>query len=185
MDDSSSRNHSVEVRHTRWLRLRQGYGLRYSVDVSKRSQFFRAGVGIMVARGNREVLVLRRVDTPSASWQMPQGGLKKGEEPDVAMWRELEEETGLTSDTCRLLAVSTSWLAYELPEAYRSSRVGRGQVQRWYLVGFSGQDSDIKPDGEEFNEWKWVGVEELVADVIPFRRPIYETLVTQFAAYLS
>lgn len=131
--------------------------------MNERSQFFRAGVGIAVVHANGKLLALRRADVPEKVWQLPQGGLKLGEEPEAAMWRELEEETGLTRDNCELVAASEDWLAYELPEAFRTSKVGRGQVQRWYLCRFTGQDSDIAPDGRDFNDWRWLHIDQLVA----------------------
>ncbi len=161
--------------------------------MGKKSQFFRAGVGVVVirgvirgeARGKSEVLAFRRADGWPNAWQLPQGGIDKGEEPEAAMWRELEEETGLTQASCELIAVSKGWLAYELPESLRGQRKWRGQVQRWYLCRFTGNDSDIQPDGKEFCEWKWMDIDQLVADVIEFRQPTYRALAVQFAEYLS
>jgi putative (di)nucleoside polyphosphate hydrolase len=151
----------------------------------KQSQFFRAGVGIIVADAKGRVLALRRADVPGEAWQLPQGGLDAGEEPEATMWRELEEETGLNRENCEYLAESDGWLAYELPENFRTAKVGRGQVQRWYLCRFTGEDSEITPDGREFDAWKWFDFEALAESTAPFRRGVYRALAGEFGAYLS
>ena len=153
--------------------------------MNNQSEFFRAGVGIVIVNANGSLLALRRADLLEEAWQLPQGGLGPGEEPETAMWRELEEETGLTQGNCELVAESEDWLAYELPQPFRSSKIGRGQTQRWYLCRFTGQDSDIAPDGREFNDWKWVQIDQLVTDVVPFRRSVYQSIAAEFADYLS
>ena len=131
-----------------------------------------------------EILLLRR-HSPFDFWQSVTGSLNADEAPADAAQRELQEETGLTQDHCELIATSKDWLAYELPQAFRSPRQGRGQVHRWHLCRFTGQDSDIVPDGREFSDWKWLRISQLVADVVPFRRSVYQTVAADFADYLA
>ena len=149
--------------------------------MAKPAQYFRAGVAIIVTDGTGRVLALRRADRSEAAWQLPQGGLKEGEEAEQGMWRELEEETALTRKTCELVATSDRWHAYELPKSYRSKKVGLGQVQRWFVCRLVGDESSIEPDGREFSEWKWTTAEALLAEVVEFRRPAYVAAFAELA----
>jgi len=138
------------------------------------SQFFRANVGVMVARPDGCVLVLERVDKPG-QWQLPQGGLDVGEEPREAALRELQEETGIAPVHVELLAEHPGWLAYELPPERRRQKTGRGQVQKWFLFRFLGADSDIDlepPPGDIEEVWE-------------VRRPIYEALIDEWSDRLT
>lgn len=156
----------------------------HSLRMSATSQFFRASVGIAVVHPDGKWLALRRADVSRDAWQLPQGGLKPGEEPETAMWRELKEETALSEQQCDLVEVSEDWLAYELPEPLRTPKVGRGQVQRWFLCRFTGVDADVLPDGKEFTDWKWMSIRQLVDDVAAFRRRVYTRIAAEFADHL-
>jgi putative (di)nucleoside polyphosphate hydrolase len=152
------------------------------------SQFFRANVGIVVARPDGRVLALERTDKPG-QWQLPQGGLDDGEEPWQAAVRELTEETGLTDRHVDFVAEHPDWLAYELPPEARRSKTGRGQVQKWFLYRFRGRDADIrllppKGRGQEFSAFEWVALAELAEEVWDVRRPVYRALVEAFADLL-
>jgi putative (di)nucleoside polyphosphate hydrolase len=150
-------------------------------------QHFRAGVGVIVINREGKCLSMRRKG--SDSWQLPQGGLDPGEEPEDAMWRELQEETGLTRSRCTLIDATRGWLVYELPPAYRRSTGSRGQVQRWYLCRLlgpdAGPDAGVVPDDHEFDDWRWETLAQLTAHVVEFRRPLYRSLAAEFAANLA
>ena len=93
-------------------------------------EFFRANVGAVITRADGAVLALRRADIDEESWQLPQGGIRAGEQAEDALRREIEEEVGLTSNDYTIIGHSEEWLAYELPPEYRSPKVGRGQADR-------------------------------------------------------
>jgi putative (di)nucleoside polyphosphate hydrolase len=144
-------------------------------------QHFRAGVVVVVRHPNlREILAFERADT-AGSWQLPQGGLWRGEEPIAGAWRELMEETGLGEADVIARAEYPEWVTYEWPEEVRreSGRDGkrRGQVQRWFLFEALHGDIAPNPDGSEFVAWKWVEPGWLMANVIDFRRPAYERVL--------
>ena len=152
------------------------------------SQFFRANVGIVVARADGWVLVLERTDKPG-QWQFPQGGLDVGEEPREASLRELQEETGIRPESVELVAEHPGWLAYELPSERRRRKTGRGQVQKWFLYRFLGTDADIDlapPAGErqEFSGFRWVRLGDFVAEVWEVKRPIYRALLEEWSGRL-
>lgn len=147
---------------------------------------FRAGVGALVIDARGWVLACERADRPGA-WQLPQGGLDADEEPSAAVLRELEEETGIRSEHVQLLAEHPEWIAYEVPVERRRAELGRGQVQRWFLLRFLGADSDIdlaRQQPPEFAAWRWMPLSELIELVVEFRRPLYRKLAEQFAAHL-
>jgi putative (di)nucleoside polyphosphate hydrolase len=138
---------------------------------------------------NREGLVFvgQRID-PSAHgfWQMPQGGIDKGEDIQDAALRELHEEIGVAAHLVEVIAPASRPLLYDLPpELLGKVWKGkyRGQEQYWFLGRFLGTDADIDleaHDPPEFNEWKWVAPEALPDLIVPFKREVYETLVAEF-----
>jgi putative (di)nucleoside polyphosphate hydrolase len=148
-------------------------------------------VGIMLINNQGLVWIGRRLpkwvgDKSAFVWQMPQGGIAAGEEPQQAALRELEEETSARS--VELLAEASDWLSYELPDHLVGIALKgryRGQRQKWFAMRFTGEDSeiDIGPkDGHkaEFNAWRWAELDEVVDLVVPFKRPIYEVLAREF-----
>ncbi len=144
---------------------------------------FRRGVGIMLLDPRNRVFVGRRIDTPGA-WQMPQGGIDKGEKPRDAALRELKEEVG--TDKAEIIGETREWHLYELPgEIHRQAWNGRyrGQAQKWFAMRFLGNDADIRLDAHhpEFDAWQWATREELIARIVAFKRQLYLDVLKEFA----
>lgn len=146
---------------------------------------FRANVGIVVMRGNGTVFLGRR--TGGRGWQFPQGGVRQGEEPEQALYRELHEEVGLLAADVDLVGGTCDWLRYRLPPRYvrRNRRpVCIGQKQRWFLLRLRREDVCFafdRTDEPEFDQWKWVPFWEPVREVIYFKRPVYTRALTELA----
>jgi putative (di)nucleoside polyphosphate hydrolase len=139
-------------------------------------QIFRAGVGAVIVSREGQVLILERKDIPG-SWQMVQGGLDQGEEPEDCAIREVEEETGIEPADLEMIAAVDQLLAYELPEHLRRTKTGRGQVQYWFIFRFTGSDRKINlGEKKEFIAWKWATIDEAVAGVVDFKKPVYREL---------
>ena len=144
---------------------------------------YRPGVGIMLLNRQGKVFVAQRIDMPSAAWQMPQGGIDKGESPLDAAWRELKEETG--TDKAEVVGESRDWHRYDLPvELVPKLWRGRfrGQTQKWFVFRFLGRDEDIDIATEkpEFSDWKWADMADLPNLIVPFKRTLYLRLVDEF-----
>lgn len=144
---------------------------------------FRRGVGIMLLDPRNRVFVGRRIDTPGA-WQMPQGGIDKGEKPRDAALRELKEEVG--TDKAEIIGETREWHLYELPgEIHRQAWGGRyrGQAQKWFAMRFLGTDADIRLDAHhpEFDAWQWTTRAELIARIVAFKRQLYLDVLKEFA----
>jgi putative (di)nucleoside polyphosphate hydrolase len=147
--------------------------------VPKGSQYFRANVGAVIYAGGC-VLALERSDVPDA-WQLPQGGLKPGEEPVQAALREIEEETGLPRASLEPIRSFPELLAYELPPKLRSKKTGRGQVQYWFFFRLNeGAAEPHLPRDGEFRDWKRMEFPDLVKRTVDFRRPLYVRLAEYF-----
>lgn len=150
-----------------------------------KSEFFRANVGGLVVDDRGRVLACDRADTEAPAWQMPQGGIRSGEEPLEAAYRELLEETGLGAHQLELIAELPGWIAYELPAAFRRGKTGRGQVQKWFLFRLRGPASAVTPDRSEFCACRWVTPEHLLRQVVDFRRPVYRAVFEGLLASLE
>lgn len=146
-------------------------------------RFYRPNVGLMLIAADRRVFVGRRLKQPHA-WQMPQGGVDRGESPIEAACRELGEEVGTTR--ALLLRESREWISYDVPEAMRPAHwKGRwhGQAQKWFALAFIGTDADIDINAHdrEFDAWRWVTAGELLGSIVPFKRAVYEAVLKEFA----
>jgi putative (di)nucleoside polyphosphate hydrolase len=149
---------------------------------------YRRGVGIMLLNRVNRVFVAQRIDFTGDAWQMPQGGIDKGESPREAAHRELEEEIG--TGKADFLAETKGWFTYDFPPELRERfRRGRflGQQQKWFAMRFTGQDSDINLETEhpEFKTWKWVEPSDLPRLIVPFKRQVYLDVLEEFRDLLK
>ena len=150
---------------------------------------YRPCVGVMLVNADGHVFVGQRLDNDRAAWQMPQGGIDRGETPRTAAFRELWEETGVIADLVTVEAETDDWVPYELPHdlvpRLWKGRF-RGQEQKWFLLRFNGTDADVNIATEhpEFSHWKWLPPEELVANIVPFKREVYAHVLDQFGDLL-
>ena len=152
---------------------------------------YRAGVGVMLANRAGGVFVGQRFDSTVEAWQMPQGGIDPGEDPWTAALRELGEETGVLPHLIEKIAEIPDWLSYDLPPDLRGGIWKgryRGQRQKWYAMRFTGSDIEIDVanpgDGHkpEFIAWRWEPMQNLTRLIVPFKRPVYERVVREFAS---
>lgn len=148
---------------------------------------YRPCVGAMLVNARGKAFVGKRIDNREGDWwQMPQGGVDPGEDPETAMRREVGEETGIPGRLLEPVARLPGELLYDLPEELLGKLWGgrfRGQRQVWYLVRFTGTDADIDLDAHEtpeFCEWKWVDPELLPELIVPFKREVYRAIVEGF-----
>lgn len=149
---------------------------------------YRRGVGVVLLNDEGQVFVAQRNDTEEPAWQMPQGGIDKGEDPYAAAQRELEEETGVTSAS--LIAETQDWLRYDLPSDLQAKMWKgryRGQEQKWYLMQFTGTEDEISLDTEhpEFSAWKWADFHDLPEMIIGFKKTLYVQIVDAFSDTVS
>jgi putative (di)nucleoside polyphosphate hydrolase len=151
---------------------------------------YRPCVGVMLLNRQGQVFVGQRLDSTLEAWQMPQGGIDPGEEPLATAVRELGEETGITPDHIELIAEAPGEFRYDLPpELIGKVWKGRyrGQVQRWFLFRFLGEDSDVRIDTAhpEFRAWRWADPADLATIIVPFKRALYEEVLTAFSVHLG
>lgn len=149
---------------------------------------YRAGVGAMILNQEKHVFVGQRIDNRSEAWQMPQGGIDDNETERQALMRELYEEVG--TNNFKILSSSKKKYRYDIPEAL----IGkfwqgkyRGQEQRWFLLKFLGEDSEINihVKNAEFKAWKWVSISELTGIIVPFKKPLYMSIIKEFKSFLN
>lgn len=146
---------------------------------------YRPCVGVMLVNADGLIFTGQRIDSEIPAWQMPQGGIDKGENPKDAALRELWEETGVLAEHVTIEAQSADWLAYDLPHDI-VPRIWkgrfRGQKQLWFLLRFTGDDSmvNIASEHPEFSEWRWITPDEMIASIVPFKREIYSKVVAEF-----
>ena len=137
----------------------------------------RNGVGIIVLNDKRKVFVAKRIDNPKNFWQMPQGGVDRGESLLEAAYRELKEETSIKN--VELIKELDGTITYELPDRLLGliwKGKYRGQKQKWFLMRFVGVDNEIniKTKKPEFLEWKWIEIDQLTEVVVDFKLHVYK-----------
>lgn len=145
---------------------------------------YRPCVGVMLRNAAGHVFVGQRRDQTIEAWQMPQGGIDEGEEPEQAALRELQEEIGVSPALVRLTGRTRDWLTYDLPPeligvAWRGRY--RGQRMLWFSARFLGTDGDIDINTAEpeFGAWRWLPKEDLPRLIVPFKQALYEAVVAQ------
>lgn len=157
---------------------------------------YRPCVGVMILNKDGLVWAGRRIKEGNTEysgspllWQMPQGGIDKGEEPEEAAMRELYEETGIASSSVTLIEEAPQWYSYDLPADMIGTGLKgkfRGQKQRWFAYRFLGDDSEVQinppPSGHsaEFDQWAWKPMTELPDLIVPFKRDVYESVIAAF-----
>jgi len=148
----------------------------------------RNGVGILVLNKNNKVFVAKRIDNPKNYWQMPQGGIDKGENYLEAAYRELKEETSIQSVS--LIKEIEDYITYDLPDhllgiIWRGKF--KGQKQKWFIMRFYGKDSEININTKkaEFLDWKWVDINQITKLVVDFKLHVYKKLTKEVEKIIS
>ena len=137
----------------------------------------------MIINPKKELFLAYRAWTQNSKyhWQMPQGGIDEGETPEQAAWREMYEETGLTQDTCQLIAESQNWYTYDIPKKNKCKI--DGERQKWFLFLFGGTNKNVnlkvqkKP---EFIRFRWAEPQKAPHLIIPFKKQVYEHVLAEF-----
>ena len=156
---------------------------------------YRPGVGLMIVNRQKKIFLGRNTALKS-HWQMPQGGIESGETPIVTAMREMQEETGTNNG--RIIQETKNWYFYDIgqkkikntlkshlqPQPYQTRYAG--QVQKWFLIEFLGEDSDINLNffpHAEFDEWKWEGHENVISQAVSFKKKLYSYVLKEFQTY--
>lgn len=152
-------------------------------DIASRP--YRPCVGIVMVNAAGGVFAGTRADMDKPAWQMPQGGIDVGETPRQAAARELLEETGISEDQTRFVRQTADWLTYDLPLEvipYRWGGKFRGQKQHWVMVELTAPDDaiDLSYQDVEFSDWQWMRAQDLLVQIVPFKRDIYAAVFQEF-----
>ncbi len=159
------------------------------MSIQSQLQKYRPNVGVALFNKIGQVFLGRRLtdfadlgDGPDQwRWQMPQGGIDEDEAVDKAAFRELKEETGVSS--AELLVMTPGWLPYDFPPGYKKKN-WRGQRQKWAAMMFTGKEAEIDleaDDHQEFDAWRWAELEETPDLIVPFKRDVYREIVIALA----
>ena len=150
---------------------------------------FRSNVGIVICNRQGQLLWAKRIG--QSAWQFPQGGIKKRESVEEALFRELDEEVGLSELDVQVLHQTEDWLYYRLPENLIRQHRGPlciGQKQKWFLLSLEGDDNRVELDKTqkpEFDDWRWVNFWYPVDQVIEFKRDVYRKALQQLETPLN
>ncbi len=148
---------------------------------------YRKGVGAFILNKHNQVLVAERLDLPGA-WQLMQGGIDEGENPEQALFREILEELGIAENQLEIISCLKDWLSYDFPhQNFAFKGRYKGQTQLWFALRFSGSDKDIDLNYSkhpEFSHIKWVDYKQLPDLAVDFKKHIYETLVIEFESLI-
>ena len=150
---------------------------------------YRPNVGIILCNARNEVFWGKRIK--EHAWQFPQGGIKRGESPEEAMYRELQEEVGLAAEHVKILGRTRDWLRYEVPEHWirREWRGNyKGQKQIWYLLRMVGADHHVQLRATahpEFDAWRWSEYWVPLDSVVEFKRGVYQLALTELEPFLK
>ncbi len=150
---------------------------------------YRLCAGVMLLSADARVFVGQRLDSRNEAWQMPQGGIDEGEDAEAAALRELGEETGIAPHLVEIVARSACDHHYDLPPDLMGRMWEgryRGQRQHWFLMRFLGNDADVNiaTSHQEFRAWRWAAVDELVPNIVPFKKELYANVIAEFAPHL-
>ena len=159
-------------------------------EPSKPDYLYRSGIGVMLINREKEIFVGKRIDNHSDAWQMPQGGIDAGEDEDLALFRELKEETGIGEKDIKILQKTRGYFYYNLPCNLQIKFWGGkylGQKQRWYSAEFIGDESaiNIATEDPEFSQWKWISKEKIINAIVAFKRPLYLGVIEEFSKFLE
>lgn len=155
------------------------------------SDGYRANVGIVLLNSKQQVWWGKRIN--QEAWQFPQGGIQTDETPTQAMWRELQEETGLLPDHAQIITHIPEWIHYDVPASFISHKqrgLYRGQKQIWFLLQLMVPDHYVRVDSDldaEFDDWCWCDYDsqQLLQQVIDFKKPVYEQVLEFFSSHLK
>ena len=153
------------------------------------SEGFRSNVAIVICNRAGQLLWAKRIG--QSAWQFPQGGIKRSESLEQALYRELGEEVGLTAGDVRILHQTSEWLHYRLPEnyiRYHTDPLCIGQKQKWFLLSLESDDDKVELDkGEqpEFDDWRWVSYWYPINQVIEFKRDVYRRALKELVRPLN
>jgi putative (di)nucleoside polyphosphate hydrolase len=150
---------------------------------------YRPNVGIILISNSGQVLWAKRIG--QQAWQFPQGGIKHGETPEDALFRELHEELGLLREHVEMLGVTKDWLRYKLPSRYIRRRRGRvciGQKQKWFALRLIAEESNVHfaaSETPEFDGWRWVEYWHPLTEVVEFKREVYHSALNELASLIG
>lgn len=159
--------------------------------MTRKKSDYRRNVGIAIFNAQGQIWLGKRFGEEGPHiWQCPQGGIDKGEKPKTAARRELFEETGLRADEMEYLGKIKGWLYYDFPpeilERKKKRFKNKGQRQKWYAFRYSGDGSDVNLTAhgpQEFSDWRWADLDTMADTIVPFKRPVYEQLMVEFARF--